>query len=150
MEAELSQELSVAEALRLLGSVPFGRVIFTSHALPAVRPVRHVLSAGQVVIAADPDLVLGQALQPHQAHLPQQAAVILAYEADRVDAEGRSGWSVVVIGHARRITDPGEARRYRNLLPELTGPEALIAISTAVVSGLRLAAVPDQPEPAPI
>jgi hypothetical protein len=150
MVAELSQELSVTEALRLLGSVPMGRVIFTSRALPAVRPVRHVLSARQVVIAADPDMVLGQANQPHPAHPTQQAGVIIANEADQLDTAGRSGWSVVVIGHARLITDPGEARRCRSLLPELTGSEALIAISTEVVSGLRLVAVPDQPEPAPI
>ncbi|MGC0342598.1 hypothetical protein RKD20_007632 [Streptomyces sp. SLBN-8D4] len=43
-------ELGSVEALRLLGSVSLGRIVFTRHALPTVRPVNHVLDGGDIVI----------------------------------------------------------------------------------------------------
>ena len=48
--AHTSAELDGVEALRLLGSVSLGRIVFTRHALPTVRPVNHVLVDGDVVI----------------------------------------------------------------------------------------------------
>jgi hypothetical protein len=48
--------LSREQCLRLVGSVSFGRIIFTSRAMPAVRLVRHARLGGQIVIPVDPDL----------------------------------------------------------------------------------------------
>ena len=36
-------ELTRGESLRLLGSVPLGRIVFTLHAMPAIRLVNHLL-----------------------------------------------------------------------------------------------------------
>jgi len=134
-------ELTVAESLQLLSEVRFGRVVFTSRALPAVKPVRHVLSDGEIVIAAGPELVFGPASQAAESGPPPET--IVAYEADQLDATGRSGWSVVVVGRARPITDKNELSRYRGLLPPTTVPDQLVGISAEVVSGFRLVSEDD-------
>jgi len=46
------EELTVAESLLLLGSVPVGRVVFTHRALPAIRPVNHLLAADRIIFRA--------------------------------------------------------------------------------------------------
>ncbi|HEX9031806.1 MAG TPA: pyridoxamine 5'-phosphate oxidase family protein [Streptosporangiaceae bacterium] len=132
-----STDLTVAEALGLLGDVRFGRVVFTSRAMPAVRPVRHVVADGQVVIAAGPELVIGS---PSMDGGGVGGDTILAYEADQLDSSGCSGWSVVVIGRARPITDEAETARYRPMLPAVTVPDQLVSISADVVTGFRLTA----------
>lgn len=43
-------ELAGTVALRLLGSVSLGRIVFTRHALPTVRPVNHALDGDDIVI----------------------------------------------------------------------------------------------------
>jgi Pyridoxamine 5'-phosphate oxidase len=43
------QELTRREALLRLGSVSFGRVVFTHRALPAIRPVNHITDNGRVI-----------------------------------------------------------------------------------------------------
>ncbi|MFJ2901459.1 MULTISPECIES: pyridoxamine 5'-phosphate oxidase family protein [unclassified Streptomyces] len=98
--------LDGAEALRLLGSVSLGRIVFTRHALPTVRPVRHALDDGDIVIRTEE----GSALTAHtrQADGP---GVVVAYEADVLDPDTHLGWSVVVTGYARVVTDPGELAR---------------------------------------
>lgn len=96
------------EALRLLGGVSFGRVVFTQHALPAIRPVNHVVDGGDIVIRTHE----GAALASHT----QQAGdpgVVVAYEADAIDPATHLGWSVVVTGYARVVTDPRDLARYR-------------------------------------
>ncbi len=132
-----SDELSAAEALRLLGEVRFGRVVFTSRAMPSVRPVRHVLAGNQIVISIGPELVLGPPVPGGQT--------VVAYEADQIDATGRAGWSVVVIGRARPVTEEAEQRSLRSLLAAGGRAERLVAISTDVVTGFRLAPGPGEP-----
>jgi hypothetical protein len=125
-----SVQLSRAECLRLLGSVPFGRVVFTSGALPGVRLACHLADGEQIVIHAG----LGNAVSPG----PDGTGPVLAYEADQVDAAGQSGWSVVVVGRARLITDKKLAARYRDSLgPAWVDEQAsqVITITPELVSG---------------
>jgi hypothetical protein len=42
-------ELPRQESLRLLGGVPFGRIVYTVRALPAIVPVRHLVDSGMSV-----------------------------------------------------------------------------------------------------
>ena len=130
------QAMTSVEALTLLGQVRFGRVVFTSRALPAVRPVRHVVAGNEIVIAAGPELVLAAPAGPGQAGSVTQT--IVAYEADQLDATGSEGWSVVVVGRARPLSGAAETGRYRSLLPAQTVPDQLVAISADVVTGFRL------------
>lgn len=128
-------ELDSAEALRLLGSVSLGRIVFTRHALPTVRPVNHVLDGGDIVIrtheAATLTSYAGQADGP---------GVVVAYEADDIDPDTHLGWSVVVTGYARLVTDPGELARYQALVRpwvEQTMDQA-IRIHPDLVTGILL------------
>jgi hypothetical protein len=127
------EDLPAAEALRLLGDVRFGRVVFTSRALPAVRPVRHVVADGTIVISAGPELPLS----PASVESAHGGGTIVAYEADQLDSSGCSGWTVVVIGRARPVTDTAEIGRYRRLLPSVSETDQLITISADVVTGFR-------------
>ncbi|MEU1202313.1 pyridoxamine 5'-phosphate oxidase family protein [Streptomyces sp. NPDC005813] len=110
-EPRRSIELDSAEALRLLGSVSLGRVVFTRHALPTVRPVNHVLVDGDVLIRTHEGADL--AAYTRQTDGP---GVVVAYETDAIDPETHLGWSVVVTGYAQLVTDPGELVRYQTML----------------------------------
>ncbi|MGW1611569.1 pyridoxamine 5'-phosphate oxidase family protein [Streptomyces sp. NPDC002285] len=104
-------ELDGAEALRLLGSVSLGRIVFTRHALPTVRPVNHALDGGDIVIRTHE----GAALTSHTQRA-DDPGVVVAYEADAIDPQTRLGWSVVVTGYARLVTDPDDLARCRALV----------------------------------
>ncbi|WP_277356087.1 pyridoxamine 5'-phosphate oxidase family protein [Streptomyces sudanensis] len=128
--------LGRAEALRLLGTVSLGRVVFTQRALPAVRPVNHLMDGEDVVIRLHDDATLASLVAPTDT-----AGVVVAYEADVIDPETHLGWSVVVTGYARRITDEGElARLTARLRPWVEHPavNAALRIRPDLVTGLRL------------
>lgn len=126
-------ELPRDEALRLLGSAPFGRVVFTMRALPAIRPVNHIMDGEDVLIRTN----LGTAVA---SALAAGGDVVLAYEADMIDPDTRTGWSVVVTGVARLVWDPDENARYQRMLnPWVDNPmDAVIRIHPDIVDGYRL------------
>ncbi|MCB5163844.1 pyridoxamine 5'-phosphate oxidase family protein [Streptomyces bambusae] len=129
------EELTSGEALALLGSVGLGRVVFTRHALPAVRPVNHLLDAGDIIIRPHDGSTLTALLES-----PEGAGVVVAYEADTIDPATRLGWSVVVTGYATSVTDPAELERFTRLLrPWVDGTfTGAIRITPALVTGFRL------------
>ena len=47
------EELTPHESMRLLGTVSLGRVAFTARALPAIRPVNHLIDGDDVIIRTD-------------------------------------------------------------------------------------------------
>jgi hypothetical protein len=124
--------LARAESLRLLGTVPFGRVVFSRQALPAITPVTHVVDAGAIVIR-------GPGAPPVVPLAHDRAETVVAYEADVIDPLARIGWSVVVVGAARLVTDPRLLVRYEALLPRwVAEPEdQLIRITPELVTGYR-------------
>ena len=136
-------ELPKDEALRLLASVPFGRVVFTARALPAVRPVNHLVDGNRIIIRTS----LGSALSADV----DGTGTVVAYEADEIDPVTRQGWSVVVVGRALPVTDGPLGARYRQeLQPWAAGQrDEIIAISTDMVTGYRLVP-PDGPKVLPI
>ncbi len=96
-------QLDRAQALALLAKAPFGRVVFSHQALPAIRPVNHLVEAGgDVVIRTH----TGMALLGRAA-----LSEVVAYEADDLDPDTRTGWSVVVTGTASLVSDPAELAR---------------------------------------
>ncbi|MFE4462704.1 pyridoxamine 5'-phosphate oxidase family protein [Nocardia tengchongensis] len=124
------------EALRLLASVPFGRVIFTRDALPAVRPVNHLVEDGEIVI------VRTRLTSRLTSTVRADSNVVVAYEADDIDPVEQLGWSVVVTGIARPVTDPERVARYEALLrPWVDGMmDSIVAIEPTLVTGVRLVA----------
>lgn len=83
------------ECLRLLGTVPVGRIVFTEHALPAIRPVIFLVHDGAIVIRSGEGEKLAAAAD----------GAVVAFEADEFDAATRTGWSVTVVGPAATVTD---------------------------------------------
>ncbi|MEO3789548.1 pyridoxamine 5'-phosphate oxidase family protein [Nonomuraea sp. B10E15] len=126
------RELPEGEAMRLLAGVPFGRIVFTRHALPAVRPVNHLVVDGRIVIRSNPGTIVSTHVAPAQA--------VVAFEADELDGHERLGWSVIVTGVARLVTDPREATRLKAmLLPWVAGEmDQVIRIEPEIVTGFML------------
>src|SRR5512142_3193272 len=93
--------LDRAESFRLLAGVPIGRLIFTSNALPAVRPVNFALVDRLIVLRTAAATV---ARKVHDT--------IVAFEADHLDPATCSGWSVTVTGRAALVTDLSTIARY--------------------------------------
>jgi hypothetical protein len=127
------EELSARESLRLLGGVPGGRVAFTARALPAIRPVSHLVDGEDIIIRADAGTPMWSGTAPGS---------VVAYQADTIDHAGLLGWSVTVVGVARPVTDPAAAAAYRRALPAWpAGPrDQVIAIHASLITGFRVAA----------
>ncbi|MGW3208879.1 pyridoxamine 5'-phosphate oxidase family protein [Streptomyces sp. NPDC001135] len=132
-----SRELDSDEALRLLGSVSFGRIVFTRQALPTVRPVNHVLDNGDIVIRTHE----GAALTARAGQADGQG-VVVAYEADSIDPDTHLGWSVVVTGYAHLVTDSHELARYEELLSPWVNQamDYAVRIRPDLITGVRLTA----------
>ncbi|WP_405834031.1 pyridoxamine 5'-phosphate oxidase family protein [Streptomyces sp. NBC_01176] len=126
------RELDREECLRLLSRVPIGRVVHTRHALPAVLPVNFSLDADSaVVMRTSADSELAAAID----------GVVIAFEADEVDAAAHFGWSVVVTGCAAMVTDPAEHGRLARTGPRswVTSPEEVfIRVEPELVTGRQL------------
>ena len=101
------------EALDLLASVPLGRIVFTENALPAVRPVNHLVDRGAIVLRTRSGSALDLYVGNHASGT--RRAVVVAYEADRIDELTRRGWSVIIVGLARAVEDSADLERYRGL-----------------------------------
>lgn len=103
--------LDRGEALRLLTSVALGRLFFTQRALPAVRPVNHVLDGEDIIVRLSDAAALAAVATPVDG-----TGAVVAFEADVIDPERHLGWSVVVTGYARRVDDTAELERYEGVL----------------------------------
>jgi Pyridoxamine 5'-phosphate oxidase len=127
--------LTRAESLRLLGSVSLGRIVFTRHALPAIRPVNHVLDGDAIIISSHSGASIVSAAD-------RERGVVVAYEADEINPDDHLGWSVIVTGTARLVSDPDEAARYQQVLRPWVSPEMdqVIRIQSQIVTGFRLSA----------
>ncbi|MEU8551599.1 pyridoxamine 5'-phosphate oxidase family protein [Streptomyces roseoverticillatus] len=141
-------ELTRAESLRLLRTVSLGRVVFTRRALPAIRPVNHVVDGGHIVIRTHEGASLaGLAATAQQPGTAAVRRVVVAYEADAIDPVTHLGWSVVVTGYCMPVTDPDELARCAALLkPWWEGRmDYAVRIRPTLVTGVRL--VPGCPHP---
>lgn len=119
-------ELTRPAALRLLGGAPFGRIVYTIRALPAIVPVRHLVDNGMIVV---------------RTHVGGDCAgAVVAFQADDIDSVAESGWSVTVTGVARRVLDADETARYESVLnPFVDMPNVeIIRIYPEIVAGYEL------------
>jgi len=130
-------ELTETECWRLLASVSIGRVVFTERAMPAIRPVNHVVDGRTIVIRTH----LGAAIAARSSDGGgEPRGSVVCYEADELDPARRTGWSVIVTGMARLVTDPATAGRYAAAVePWIAGDlNQVVAIEPRFVSGIRL------------
>ena len=90
--------LNRRQCLDLLQGVRVGRLVLTEDEVPAVQPVNFRLWRDDVVIRVAGGAKLAAATQN----------LVVAFEADELDQDLRTGWSVTVVGHAQQITDVDE------------------------------------------
>jgi hypothetical protein len=122
------RQLTSDGCLRLLASVPFGRIIYTRQALPAVELVNFALEGGDIIIRTDRSGKLAAATR----------GAIVAFEADVVDADQRSGWSVTAIGPARAVADAADIARLQLIGLDSWAPgvrEHFIRITPQLLNG---------------
>jgi nitroimidazol reductase NimA-like FMN-containing flavoprotein (pyridoxamine 5'-phosphate oxidase superfamily) len=130
-EAVMMATLDRAECLRLLSTVPVGRLIFTVNALPTVRPVNFAVAHGLILIRSAPDSTMVRKI--HDS--------IVAFEADELDPAIRSGWSVTVTGRAHLVVDPDAIARYRAVPLVAWAPgvrDQFVTVTTELVEGRRI------------
>jgi nitroimidazol reductase NimA-like FMN-containing flavoprotein (pyridoxamine 5'-phosphate oxidase superfamily) len=119
------------ECLRLLAHRRFGRVGVTEGAVPTILPVNYWCDGASIYVRTTPGTKLDAALRD----------AIVAFEVDDVDAFDHAGWSVIVTGVAREVTDRAELDRLADApLPRWApSPDRhVVAIATELVSGRRL------------
>lgn len=87
------QVLSREECLARLRPGGVGRVATTHHALPAIIPVRYTMTNDELLFRAAGDQMLTQGCD----------GKVIAFEIDDATADGRSGWSVMVVGTAHLL-----------------------------------------------
>lgn len=97
-KAQQLDVLNRRQCLDLLQGVRVGRLVFTEDDLPAVQPVNFRLWRDDVVIRVAGGAKLAAACENQ----------IVAFEADELDPDLRTGWSVTVVGHAQPITGVDE------------------------------------------
>ena len=140
-------ELTSSECWQLLASVSIGRVVFTHRAMPAIRPVNHLVEGRTIIIRTH----LGAAIASRAAQASaettsstagrdEEQGSVVCYEADQIDPVRHTGWSVIVTGLARLVTDPEAVTRYAGALePWIAGAmNQVVAIEPRFVSGIRL------------
>ena len=120
--------LSTQECLQLMAGVTVGRIGYTSHAMPAILPVRFRIDEdGAVVLEEGAESELVRAVD----------GAVIALETGEVSGTDGNGWSVTVLGRAGVTPAPP------------TGPghpadadEVLIRILPEVVTGRRIKSPP--------
>ena len=127
------ETLSAKECWEFLGTQAVGRLAFTEHALPRILPVNYSLADRHVMIRVSAERLA--------RWLDRQ---VVAFEVDEVDSLWHSGWSVVVIGTASRLTDPHDLTRTLHLPQSWAGPDhqAVVRITVGDIQGRRLNAEP--------
>jgi nitroimidazol reductase NimA-like FMN-containing flavoprotein (pyridoxamine 5'-phosphate oxidase superfamily) len=119
------------ECLRLLRTRVLGRVGCTSGALPIVLPVNFRLVDDAIVFRTGAGTKLAAATDN----------AVVAFEVDDLDPFAHTGWSVLVTGFAREVTNPVELDQLPlGHIPRWAPGDhgRVVSISTDLVSGRRL------------
>ena len=117
------------ECLRLLGSVPVGRIGFFADGVMVILLVNHVIDGQDPVLRTARGSKLSTA----------EGQGLVCFEADHYDEHTRAGWSVVVTGRTEVVYEESEVQRLNrhDLHPWVTAVERpfWIRIRATSVSG---------------
>jgi uncharacterized protein len=126
--------LPLEDCLRLLASVPVGRVGFNADGEIVVLPVNHLLDGQDVVFRTARGSKLSAAEEQN----------LVVFEADDYTPQTQSGWSVVVNGRAETVYEDTEIQRLDRLglhpWPTAVDRPFWIRIRPASVSGRQIPA----------
>jgi nitroimidazol reductase NimA-like FMN-containing flavoprotein (pyridoxamine 5'-phosphate oxidase superfamily) len=125
--------LSPVECFDLLEPGGVGRVGFTSAAGEImILPVNFAMTGKTIVFRTGPDTLLAV-----------YADTRVSFEADQVDDARREGWSVLVHGHAHKVTEEHAVQLMENrthLQPWAAGArDVYVRIAATQISGRRIA-----------
>jgi len=120
--------LDAGECLRLLGSVPVGRLVFTHGGLPVIRLVNFLVDTDTIVFASDDSAWVRSA---HRGD-------VVAFEVDDFDPSRRLGWTVTSIGHLS-VVPAAEAADLERIAPSWVGLRGrpLFRLGVESLSGRR-------------
>lgn len=96
------EALDEQECYRLISAGGVGRLALVTASGPTVLPVNFTVLDGAIVFRTAPDT-------PQATHADGE----VGFEVDRLDEAMREGWSVLVVGQARTVTEPDELERIR-------------------------------------
>ena len=99
------EHLSTETCWELLESTPVGRVVVTVDGAPEVYPVNFVVDERSVAFRSAP----GSKLRGLERFPTTR------FEADVIDPDAHTGWSVMVKGQAVDVTRPDERSRLRSM-----------------------------------
>ena len=123
--------LSPAECFGLLEPGGVGRVGFTSVDGIVIVPVNFAVAGKTIIFRTGPETLLAA-----YGNAP------VSFEADRLDEAHREGWSVLIQGHAHKVTSEQEVRRLEHgthLEPWAGGArDVYLRITPAQISGRRI------------
>ena len=125
------RDLEPEECRALLSTHGVGRVAVTTAEGPAVVPVNYEVVDDAIVFRTVPGALPAAAVGAE-----------VAFEVDRMDEAMSRGWSVLAVGPARAVTEPGEARRLTeraHTTPWAGGERELwVSIRPARLTGRRI------------
>lgn len=128
-------DLGRDECLRLLSASTVGRVVVVRPAedTPVIRPVNYVFddASQSVVFRCIPGTKFASLMRASRAW----------FEIDDIDADQRTGWSVIIAGVTEVVTQPTEVRRLDTIGVGswIAGQDAeWVRIRARVVSGRRV------------
>ncbi|HWG93418.1 MAG TPA: pyridoxamine 5'-phosphate oxidase family protein [Mycobacteriales bacterium] len=118
------------ECLALLARRTVGRLAYVARAgVPDVTPVNYLLDGRDVLVRSAP----GPKLQA------AERGDVVAFEVDDLDEDAQAGWSVVLVGRARRLS-AAEAARTPAPVPWSDGVRRhVVRISPTRITGRALA-----------
>jgi uncharacterized protein len=127
--------LSREECVRLLGETSLGRIGVHVSSLPVVLPVNYALDGDSIVFRTGEGSKLDAATRN----------AVVAFEVDDVDPVYHEGWSVMVTGMAREVTDADEIEQLSRLPLAHWAPvpgRRFVRVPLELVSGRRLSRIP--------
>lgn len=99
------ETLPFASCLRLLNSVPVGRVGFFADGEVVILPVNYLMDGQDVIFRTSPGSKLSSVGSKN----------LVGFEADEYDARAHCGWSVVVSGFTEEVDSDEEIERLNAL-----------------------------------
>src|ERR1700736_6063678 len=143
MELNGMEVLSEQQCRRLLSQERVGRVAVSDGELATVFPVNYSVVSDEILFFT------GEGTKLRAATLNAR----VTFEVDHIDPFAKAGWSVLVVGLAREVTEPVvvAGARASGLRPWARGDRAhLVALTTELVSGRRVGDSVDLREPGAI
>jgi len=130
-DAHALQTLSPVECLDLLEPGGVGRVAFYSAGEIMILPVNFAMTRKSIVFRTAPDTLLAV-----------YAEARVSFEADHLDDALHEGWSVLVHGHAHKVTDERDVRHLEDrthIEPWAAGArDVYVRIAPTRISGRRI------------